>query len=93
MAKKNRQSPRKNVTKPTTGPSSTPLPMSSSLKEAIAIGIREISKGASDQQITQSLRDSGIEIKKLPEGFLSRLRSGASFKPKPDRREFRKKSN
>lgn len=93
MAKKARQSPNKSVAKGTEGPSSDPPPMSSLLLEAIAIGTKEINQGASDQQITQSLRDSGIELKKLPDGFLSRLRAGASFKPKPNRREFRKGKN
>ena len=93
MAKKARQPPRKDLAKPTKGPSAKPLPLSALVEHAIAIGMKEINKGASDQQITQSLRDSGIELKKLPPDFLPRLRAGASFKPKPDRREFRKKSN
>ncbi len=92
MAKKARQSPLKNVAKTTKGQSPKPLPLSSLLVHAIAIGMKEINTGASDQQITQSLRDSGIELKKLPEDFLARLRAGASFKPKPMRQEFRKKS-
>ena len=93
MATKDRKSLRKNVTKPAKGPNSKPLPLPSSLKDAIAIGIREISEGASDQQITQSLRDSGIELKKLPEDFIARLRGGASFKIKPKRAWAGKKSN
>jgi hypothetical protein len=93
MAKKDRQSPRKNMPKPNRAPNSKSLPLAEPLAHAIAIGTKEITKGTSDQQITQCLRDSGIDLKKLPPDFLTRLRGGASFKPKPDWRKQRKKSN
>jgi hypothetical protein len=66
--------------------------LTSALKHAIAIGIKEISAGASDQQIALTLHDSGIRLKDLPPDFLSKLRGGASFKPKPQKPVWRKKS-
>ncbi len=98
MAKKTRQSPSTGAKKPVPRPNSnSPAPadqptLSTAMRRAIAIGIKEITRGASDQQVTLSLQDAGINLKDLPPDFVTRLRGGASFKPKPPKPDWRKKS-